>query len=349
MPFCQVGLLDSRIAFASRVLLEGASIRSACLEFGISRPTGYKWLERYRQEEAAGLLDASRRPHSSPSKTPPQIVERVLALKCEHPYWGGRKLARLEEGLPSSRTIDRILQKHGLTAPASRVRAVGRFQMERANKMWQADFKGVPRGELQVLGVVDDASRFCILLEPVASQKLDDWWPALWEAFGEFGLPEALLSDNGPAFRNNAAPRFSSFDLRLLLLGIRPLHGRPRHPQTQGKVERFFGTMKREHGLGREAEFRRTCNNLRPHEALDMDVPAERYTPSERTRPKEMPSPLDFPQGAATRRTDHKGDFSWKGRIHRLGRAAADTTIAVMDECVYCGRASLGHLDRYKL
>ena len=342
-------LLDSRMMFVSRVLVDGASIRSACLEFGISRPTGYKWLKRFQDGEGAGLLDASRRPHSSPSRTPDAVVERVLALKAEHPFWGGRKLALLEDGLPSARTIDRILKASGLACAASGARSVGSFERDSPNELWQMDFKGVPRGEPQVLGCVDDATRFCILLEPVCSQKLADWWPLLWEAFGEFGLPQAVLSDNGPAFRCNATPRFSSFDLKLLLLGVKPLHGRPRHPQTQGKIERFFGTLEREKGLGREREFRRTYNHVRPHEALQMDTPARRYKPSGRTRPKEMPSNLDFPEGSRTRKTSHKGDFSWNGKTHRLGRAAADTTIAVRDGCVYYGKALLGPLEQYEV
>lgn len=350
MPFRRVDLLESRLDFVRRVLSDGSSVSSACREFGICRTTGRKWLARYAEEQVCGLEDRSRRPGSSPSQTPDAVVERILALKAEHPAWGGRKLSvLLGEGAPCARTVDRILKSRGLAAPAPAVRSVGRFARADCNELWQMDFKGVPKGAPQVLGCVDDASRFCILLSESPSQRLEDFWPLLWEAFGEFGLPEAVLTDNGASFRNNASKRFSSFDIRLLLLGVKPLHGRPFHPQTQGKVERFFGTLEREKGLGRESEFRSIYNHKRPHEAIAMKTPAQVYQRSTRRRPEAMPSPLDFPDASHTRRTDEKGCFSWNGQRYKLGRALADTTIAVKEDRVYCGQASIGELRDYKL
>lgn len=323
---------------------------AACREFGICRTTGRKWLLRYEEEQLAGLEDRSRRPGSSPSQTPDAVVERILELKAEHPAWGGRKLSvLLGEDAPCGRTVDRILKARGLAGPAPAARSVGRFERAGCNELWQMDFKGVPKGAPQVLGCVDDASRFCILLRRSPSQKLDDFWPLLWEAFGEHGLPQAILTDNGASFRNNASRRFSSFDVRLLLLGVRPLHGRPRHPQTQGKVERFFGTLEREKGLGREEEFRWIYNHKRPHEAIGMKTPAQAYQRSPRRRPDTMPSPLDFPEASHTRKTDEKGCFSWNGERYRLGRALAHTTIAVKDEHVYCGQAPIAELQACRL
>ena len=350
MPFSEVGLLDSRLCFVRLVLSDGWTVSAACREHGVSRTTGHKWLERYRQEQCAGLLDRSRRPLSSPSRTPEESVERVLEAKARYPSWGGRKISVvIGEGAPCARTVDRILKAEGLTAQAPEHRAAGRFEREGANELWQMDFKGVPRSEPPLLGCIDDASRFCLFLRRTRGETLADVWGALWEAFGEFGLPEAVLTDNGPAFRNNGNARISGFDLRLLLLGVRPLHGRPRHPQTQGKVERFFGTLEREKGTGRPDDFRRVYNEERPHEALGMDLPARRYSPSPKRRPEAMPSTMDFPDGSEVRRTDPQGTFSYKGRTYRVGRAISRTSIAVHQGEVFYGRTSLGALDRYTL
>lgn len=350
MPFSEVCLLESRLCFVRLVLSEGWSVSAACREHGVSRTTGHKWLERYRREQCAGLLDRSRRPLLSPSRTPEGAVLRVLAKKARYPFWGGRKISVvLGEGAPCPRTVDRILKAHGLTGQAPPHRAVGRFERQGANELWQMDFKGVPRSEPPLLGCTDDASRFCLFLRRTRGETLDDVWGALWDAFGEYGLPDAVLTDNGPAFRSNAGWRYSSFDLRLLLLGVRPLHGRPRHPQTQGKVERFFGTLAREDGTGRPDDFRRVYNEERPHEALGMDLPARRYSPSPRRRPESVPSPFDFPEGSHVRRTDSRGAFSYKGARYKVGRALASTKVAVGQGRVYCGQADLGPLDKYEL
>jgi transposase InsO family protein len=349
MPFARVDVLESRLSLVRAVLSEGESVSGACRAAGISRTTGYKWLGRYVEEECLGLVDRSRRPSASPHRTPAEVEERVLELKRLHPYWGARKLASLlGEGSPCARTIDRILSRHGLCQAASQARSVGRFEREGANELWQIDFKGVPKGAPNLLGGVDDASRFCVLLEPVSGQSLEDIWGALWDAFGEYGLPEAVLSDNGPAFRCLATPRWSAFDVRLLRLGIRPVHGRPGHPQTQGKIERFFGTLEREQGMQEPEAFRERYNELRPHEAIGMLTPAQRYAPSPRKRPERMP-PLDLPEGCEARRTDHKGIFSYKGVSYKLGRGLANSTIGVRDGLVHFGTATLGTLEQYEL
>ena len=271
--------MESRLSFVRLVLSDGWSVSSACREHGVSRATGHKWIERYKDEQIPGLVDRSRRPLRSPSRTPQSSVEKILEVKARHPAWGGRKIsAVLGRQAPCARTVDRILRAQGLTAQAPKHSSVGSFAREHANELWQMDFKGVPRTQAPLLGCIDDASRFCLLLERTKSETLEAVWEALWDAFGLYGLPQAVLTDNGSAFRSSASWRYSSFDLRLLLLGVQPLHGRPRHPQTQGKVERFFGTLSREDGMGRPDEFRRIYNHERPHQAHSYQTPYAIFT-----------------------------------------------------------------------
>lgn len=348
MPFVEVSIVSRRQEFVKCVLGEGQSIRGACLRFGVSRPTAYKWLARYEEEGEPGLVSRSRRPLSSPSALSEGFKERVLELKKKHPAWGAKKLAvLLGDGAPCSRTIDRFLRREGLVGPNYPSRAVGRFEKENCNELWQADHKGVPKGQLPVFGCVDDASRFCLVLEPVRDQSLDAFWEPLWDAFGTYGLPDAILTDNGVAFKNLGMKRPSSFDLRLMLLGIRPIHGRPYHPQTQGKIERFFGTLEREKPDDIHA-FRELYNDVRPHEAILMKTPASCYTISKRKRPSQMPA-IILPEGCITRATDRRGTFSYQGQHYRIGRAIAQTTIGIKQGNIYYGPANIGPINFYKL
>ena len=232
------------------------------------------------------MSERSRRPLRSPGRTPEEVQRLVLGAAAEYPAWGPKTLHALlwppGEAPVCERTVARILARAGRRCLPERLvdPAPHRFEREAPNELWQADFKRIgPRKERrEALSVLDDATRFCIALAGVEDQTLGTVWETLWEAFGQFGLPEQILTDNGPAFRSNATWRWSSFDLRLMLLGIRPLHGRPYHPQTQGKVERFHGTLEREvrfEGSSEEelSRFRDRYNWVRPHHALAMRTP----------------------------------------------------------------------------
>lgn len=348
MPFSEVSVVQSRLSFVLSVLVEGLSVSVACRRFGVSRSTGYKWLERYAEDSVAGLSDRSRRPHTSPTKVPLSVEQSVLELKHKYPVWSGKKLSvLLGQSSPSPRTVDRILERHGLTAKEKRHAKVGRFQRENCNELWQLDHKGVPKGHLPIFGCVDDASRFCIVLETVKDQSLNAFWEPLWDAFGTYGLPDAILCDNGPAFKNLGMWRCSTFELRLMLLGIKPMHGRPYHPQTQGKVERFFKTLEQEM-KDDIAEFRETYNTIRPHESLQQATPAAVYVPSARARPRELP-PIILPEKSIKRKTTQQGAFSYKGRHYNLGKAVKNTTIGIIDEDIYYGPIIIGTLSKYEI
>ena len=340
--------MSKRLLLVQSVVGGGESVASACRRLNLSRVSAYKWLSRYAEFGEEGLVSRSRRPLSSSGSLSGEWQERILSLKVQYPYWGAKKLAALlGEGSPSSRTIDRFLRAQGLVGPHHPKRAVGRWQRESCNELWQLDHKGVPFGQMPIFGCVDDASRFCICLHAVANQSLDAFWEVLWDAFGTYGLPEAILCDNGPSFKNLGMTRLSSFEIRLLLLGIKPLHGRPYHPQTQGKVERFFGTMDREHVQDLEG-FRYTYNHIRPHESLLQQTPASIYQVSRRTRPNELP-PIILPEGCQTRRTDQRGTFSYQGQQYRVGRALSHKTIGMKNNEIYYGPIILGTLQQYKL
>lgn len=334
--------MDARRRLVSLVQ-QGCSVSSAARELGVSRQTAYLWLGRARQEGILAMAERSRRPRSSPGQCPEWVVKRVLELSDEHPYWGARKLHALlcpGQGAPvCERTVGRILLRHGRSVPApGRPCALQRFEREQSNELWQADFKKVgPRhSRVEALSVLDDATRFCLVLQAVPDQTLEVFWAVLWEAFGAWGLPEAMLTDNGPTFRNNATWRWSTFDLRLMLLGIRPLHGRPYHPQTQGKVERFHGTIEREAGSSWRSQeeleaFRSRYNWVRPHEAIGLKPPGTLYKPSPRPRPGRMPEPY-FPDGARIRRADQTGVFSFQGRDYKVGRGFGKQPVGIIED-----------------
>lgn len=334
--------MDSRRRLVSLVS-EGRSVASVAREMGVSRQTAYCWLERAAQDGLAQMQERSRRPHSSPKECDSALVNEVLRASSEHPYWGARKLHALlwkrETAPVCERTVGRILKRHGRSVGRPEATPEGhRFERAASNELWQADFKklGPRQNRVETFNVLDDATRFCVLSQVVPNQTLEALWNVLWDAFEGYGLPLAILTDNGAAFRNNATWRWSSFDLRLMLLGIQPAHGRPYHPQTQGKVERFHGTMQRELGRAFQTpedleQFRTRYNWVRPHEALDLKAPGTVYQPSSRTRPERMPDPF-FPVGTQLRKADDTGTISFKGRSYKLGRSFAKLPVGILED-----------------
>lgn len=262
--------MDARRRLVSLVR-EGWSVASASRELGVSRQTAYLWLGRASEEGLALMSERSRRPHSSPKECDAQFVRQVLDLSLEYPYWGARKLhALLWPGGSApicARTVGRILERHGHTVSGKcAVQEVQRFERAASNELWQADFKklGPRKTQVETLNALDDATRFCLISEVVPNQTLEAVWNALWEAFGAYGLPQAMLTDNGPAFRNNATWRWSTFDLRLMLLGIRPCHGKalPSPNPRQGRTVPRNPSARTRTGLPRSPRPHRLSNPL---------------------------------------------------------------------------------------
>ncbi len=351
MPWEVSSVAEQRAAVVHAILVERRPVAAVCRDYGVSRPTAYKWLRRHRAQPAALLADQSRRPHRSPGRTTAAVEDVVLAAR-DRWGWGPRKLHAWLVGqgvaLPSARTVGAILARHGRTAAAPAARApLQRFERGRPNELWQVDHKGcleVGRRRVWPLTVLDDHSRFLLALRPCADVRMATAWAALWAVFGEYGLPEALLCDN--AFGVNWASHLgglSWWESRLLRLGIRTLHGRPHHPQTQGKVERLHRTLEDEAWprarrdtlahFTADVEAWRTgvYNPVRPHEALGDVPPAVRYARSDRPRPARLP-PLAYPPGAVLRQVRDSGDLHWRGYRLLAGRGIVGERVRVAEE-----------------
>jgi transposase InsO family protein len=347
MPWQEQSTMTLRGEFVQFAQREGANLSALCRQFGISRPTGYKWLARAQASGPAGLVDQTRRPHTSPRQTPPAHEALVLDLRAEYPVWGGRKLARVlarDHGISlSPSTITSILHRHGLLAPdPERPRAWQSFERDAPNELWQLDFMGdlpYARGRVHPLTLLDDHARFALCLRACADQQRPTVQTTLTTVFQRYGLPQAILTDNGPPWGTSGAGGWTRLDLWLIRLGIHLIHGRAYHPQTQGKVERLHRTIQAEVGdtsrfpdlascQGAFDQWRQRYNLLRPHQALDLDVPASRYQPSPRPFPPVL-QPIAYGPDDALRKVNTQGVISFQNRRHFVGRGLAGQPVAV--------------------
>ncbi len=299
--------MDERLRFVAK-LLDGESMTYVCREFGISRKTGYKIFARYKESGLEALSERSRRPVHYANQLPPQIERLIVTLKREKPHWGARKIRellvrRLDQDLriPAKSTIHAVLHRHGLVKgigrPRSRASGTALSSGAAPNDLWCADFKGefkLGNGHYcYPLTVTDHASRFLLLCEALESTREDTAITAFEQLFCERGLPAAIRSDNGVPFASpNALFNLSKLSVWWLRLGIAIERIRPGHPQQNARHERMHLTLKKEatrppgmNSLQQQARFDtfvREFNTERPHEALDMNRPAEVYTASPR-------------------------------------------------------------------
>jgi len=341
MPWRTTNLMSLRQEFVTMALQAGVSMSELCRRFEISRKTGYKWLRRYHAEDLRGLADRSRRPHRIRIHVPPVVEETILTLRARHPSWGARKIRRRLHAhglapLPACSTITAVLHRHGLIFPehAGGRRDWQRFVHPVPNSLWQMDFKSpVPclAGPAQPLTTLDDCSRFSLCLRALPNRQTATVQDALTATFQRYGLPDALLVDNGSPWGDDAEHVYTPLGVWLLRLGIRVTHSRPYHPQTLGKDERFHRTLDTEllHGCqwrdlshlqGALDRWRDVYNFERPHEALDLDTPAMHYQPSLRPFPDQVP-PVEYPAGLLVRKVQQGGVAYLHGREFRIGRA----------------------------
>jgi transposase InsO family protein len=342
MPWKEMSVMSQRKEFVERAQQPGRKISQLCREYGISRKTAYKWLRRYEQEGEAGLQDHSRRPKHSPRRTPKEVEDRVLKLREQHPAWGGRKLhARLKQmghvAVPQPSTITAILQRHGrIEAEESLKRKTyQRFEKDRPNEMWQMDFKGfftIRERDCYPLTILDDHSRYLVGLYACQNQQRETVKQHLSDVFRQYGLPDRILTDNGPPWgpghRNKYYTRLMVW---LLRLGIRVLRSRPYHPQTLGKDERLHRSLQAEvikhytfHSFEEcQAAFNQwqhVYNTQRPHEALALKPPESRYQRSLRAFPEVLP-PISYPEEYEVRKVCEHGRISFRNRSFRVGKA----------------------------
>jgi transposase InsO family protein len=326
----------------------GVNIQRLCRRFDISRKTGYKWLERYRAGGVAALGDRSRRPRQFPAQCPAAVAAEVLALRGQHPTWGGRKLRRRLQDLgraevPAASTCTEILRRAEQLQPAAVTRPLQRFTRAQPNELWQLDFKGdFPTqcgARCHPLTMLDDHSRFNLALEAASRETTPVVQDALTAAFQRYGLPDAILCDNGAPWGNPGGGTHTVLTVWLLRLGVRVVHGRPYHPQTQGKEERFHRTLKTEllsrhtwrdlaHCARLFPAYRHTYNCERPHDALDGATPASRYAPSPRTLPAALPA-IEYASDTQLRTVREKGVITFGNQTWVIGRAFAGLPVGL--------------------
>lgn len=350
MPWKEVSTMSLRQEFVVLAQDDAVCFRDLCRRFGISAKTGYKWRQRYQQGGDAALADRSRRPQRSPGRTAEALEQAVLALRQQHPAWGGRKLrARLQAlghaAVPAASTITEILRRHGQLDPgrAGQPRAFVRFEHPAPNALWQMDFKGHfalgDGSRCHPLTVLDDHSRFALGVRACADEQGTTVQQELTALFRVYGLPGRMVMDNGSPWGDDPDNPYTPLTVWLLRLGVRVSHGRPYHPQTQGKDERFHRTLKaevlREGVLGDRAaaqrhfdQWRGIYNLERPHEALGLQVPASRYRPSARPFPEVLP-PITYGPGDVVRKVQEGGWFSYRGRDYRVAVAFRGYPIAL--------------------
>ena len=349
MPWKEVSAMSLRREFVQLASQEGVNVRELCRRFEVSPKTAYKWLARFRAAGTAGLEDRSRRPAHSPGRTRGDVEQAVLKLRAEHPAWGGRKLrARLQAlgtaDVPSASTLTAILRRHDALAAAATgpPHAWHRFEHEAPNRLWQMDFKGhfaLERGRCHPLTVLDDHSRFALGLIACADERAATVQPHLTALFRRYGLPERLLCDNGSPWGAGSGSAHTALTVWLLRLGVGVSHGRPYHPQTQGKDERFHRTLNAEVLQGRTFRdlevsqqrfdaWRPVYNDERPHEALGMAVPSSRYRPSLRAFPEALPE-LVYGAGDVVRKVQSGGVIHFRGREWPVGQAFHGNPVAL--------------------
>ena len=349
MPFQPHDVMSLREEFVLLALQEGANRRQLCRRFGISAQTGYKWIARYRSGGRAALADRSKRPRSSPARSTPDIEAMVVALRRQHPKWGGRKLSGWlqEHGhcqLPPS-TITSILHRHGLILPAASAQAQHwqRFEHARPNDLWQMDFKGyfhTAAGVCHPLTVLDDHSRFSLGIRACSNQRHSTVRQHLSELFGRYGLPVRINADNGAPWGASRQPgQLTELGIWLVRQGIRLSFSRPYHPQTNGKAERFHRSLKAEvldgrsfhdlpHAQSAFDAWRHIYNHERPHDALQLHVPVSRYEVSPRTY-SEQPEPIQYGPDDTVVTVKWLGEIRFRGRKYKLSSPLRGQPVAI--------------------
>ena len=337
MPWKEKTVEATRREFVERVLKKEASKSAICREYGISRVTGDKWLRRFLNGES--MEDQSRAPFHQGNRICAETEALIVAMRQKEPAIGARKIRRMMinagcDKPPAVSTINEVLKRNGLiTQQASRAaqRCI-RFQKEAPNDMWQADFKGdflLRDGtRCHPLSVIDDCSRFCICADAKENEQLLGTKESFIRCFREYGMPKSILCDNGSPWGNSQSTSITRFEVWLMEHGVLTLHIRPQHPQCQGKVERFNGSYKRERlkfyvpedmedaRCSRE-EYRLFYNAERPHDALNLDTPAQHYNPSPRVYSDKV-SAWEYEAGGELRKIKSSGYLTFRGNGYYL-------------------------------
>lgn len=372
MPWKETSSVDERLRFIALVNESDETFAELCRQFGISRKTGYKWVERYEQVGPRGLEERRPVAHTFPQATPTAVLDALLALRKERPTWGPKKLRVCLEGMglervPATSTLGELLKKHGLIRPRRRrvytpTTPTTLAVAEQPNDTWCIDFKGHfglgDKTRCHPLTLTDQVSRYLLKCEGLARPDEASVRLHMERAFYEFGLPLRIRSDNGPPFATLGVGGLSALSVSWIKLGITPERIEPGKPQQNGRHERMHKTLKAEATVPPKGElseqqrildrFRHEYNDERPHEALGQRTPASRYSVSRRRMPSKPASP-EYPETMIVRRLNEQGRLKFGGGYTVLSKLIASEPVGLMSITdnvweVYYGPVVLGRV-----
>ena len=353
MPWQGVSPVDLRMRFLTEYQSDQFSMTELADSYGISRKTAYYWVRLYQREGPGRLAGASRRPHHMPRATSDAVIERLLAVRRSHPFWGAGKirdhLVLVEPKIdwPCRDTIHDILVRAGHVRQRRLRRVVPTahhlVSPTAPNELWTADFKGqffTGDGTLCFPFTLRDGfSRFVLRCQALTSTCLADTQAQFARAFAEFGLPHRIRTDNGKPFAGSGLAGLSRLAVWWIRLGIRPERGRPGRPGDNGSHEQFHRVLKQHTARPpapslaaqqrRFARFVEEYNTIRPHDAAGHAPPATRYTASTRPLPRRVPS-LEYPSDRLVRRVSTTGAIKWGGRRLFLSEVLAGLDVAFL-------------------
>lgn len=359
MPWKETSAMDQKVQLISDWLGKEYNIAVLSKIYGISRPTVYKWIERYKVGGTDGLKDLSRAPLHHPNATPSEVVEEIRKAKLRWQKWGPKKvIVWLEEQYPegdwpSSSTAGEILKRQGLVQTRKKRRRVPAYtepfkECDEPNKVWSADYKGeFKTGDGRYcypLTITDNSSRYLLECRGLMHPSLEETQPWFEWAFREYGLPYAMRTDNGAPFASVGVGGLSRLAIWFIKLGIIPERIDPGCPAQNGRHERMHRTLKEHttkppgYSLPEQQqmfeEFKYEYNYERPHEALGQKTPSSAYSPSLREYPAKVPE-VEYDEDVIVRRVRHNGQIKWKGKMIYLSQTLT------------CERVSLEQTDEH--
>lgn len=370
--------MNERIALIKKHFENECSVSELARQYGVSRKTVHKWIRRFKEKGAVGLEELSRTPHHHPNALSQEMEVRILEWKAKKPSWGAPKIhSKLWDlpDCPSESTVSNVLARWGLSRKGCRRQSgavpsqapLGHCQQ--ANQVWCADFKGHFRTadgqRCDPLTITDAYSRYLLRCQAMGGYTgyvaVKPWFIA---TFREYGMPEALRTDNGPPFASVGLGGLSALSVWLIRLGIRLERIEPAHPEQNGRHERMHRTLKeataqppRSNARAQQRAFdafRKEYNQERPHEALVQRTPASIYIPSVRDYPERLPEQRGYPDEWQKRMVRTAGAMKWQGQVVQISRALAGQEIGLepVEEgqwAVYFETLRLGIFDECKL
>ena len=372
MSWKEVNPMQQKVLFIADYLRQISSLTDLCAQYGISRKTGYKWIQRFQESGIDGLSEQSRKPTSCPTQTPYRIQQAILELRQQFQTMpGAKKLQALltqrypHETIPSKSTIYNILNKAGLVKSRRRKRRVSPYPqpfspVSETNELWSVDYKGqfkLRNGQwCYPLTVMDHKSRYLCGCDALKGPRLKETQAAFIRLFKEYGLPLRIRSDNGVPFASIACGGLSQLSIWWIKLGIHPERIEPGQPQQNGRHERMHRTLKQaatrppsinmKQQQLRFDDFCKEYNEQRPHEALQQQTPASHYSPSLRPFPKRLPS-LNYPDYYEVRKVACNGVVYWRNKMVYVSQLLDQETVGLEEVedgvwQVYFGPVMLG-------